>query len=130
MAFMQLHCNGSIATYQTDNIFSLLEGTHSPSLSLNIGVSQGSILGPLLFLIHINDIVNFINFLSFVLFADDTTVYVQHESIDGAIQIFNLELAKVAAWFDSNKLILNVNKTKMLMLSRKKNLNPQGEPPG
>ena len=65
--------------------------------------------------------------MSFVLFADDTTVYVQHDSIDGAIQILNTELAKVAEWFDSNKLTLNVNKTQMLMMSRKKPLNPQGD---
>ena len=37
----------------------------------------------------------------------DTIVYVQHDSIDGAIQILNSELAKVAEWFDSNKLTLN-----------------------
>ena len=63
--------------------------------------------------------------MSFVLFADDTTVYVQHNSIDGAIQILNSELTKVAEWFDSNKLTLNVNKTQMLMMSRKKTLNPK-----
>ena len=63
--------------------------------------------------------------MSFVLFADDTTVYVQQDSIDGAIQIVNSELAKVAEWFDSNKLTLNVYKTQMLMMSRKKTLNPQ-----
>ena len=59
-------------------------------------------------------------------FSFDTTVYVQHDSIDGAIQILNSELAKVAEWFDSNKLTLNVNKTQMLLMSRKKPLNPQG----
>ena len=90
-------------------------------------MSQGSILGPLLFLIYINDIVTSSNILSFVLFADDTKVYVQHDSIDGAIQILNSELTKVAEWFDSNKLTLNVNKTQMLMMSRKKHLNPQGD---
>ena len=63
--------------------------------------------------------------MSFILFADDTTVYVQHDSIDGAMQILNSELAKVEEWFYSNKLTLNVNKTQMLMMSRKKNLNPQ-----
>ena len=59
--------------------------------------------------------------------SKSTTVYVQHDSIDGAIQILNLELAKVAEWFDSNKLTLNVKKTQMLMMSRKKNLDPQGD---
>ena len=88
---------------------------------------KGSILGPVLFLIYINDIVNSSNILSFVLFADDTTVYVQHDSIDGAIQSLNSELAKVAVWFDSNKLTLNVNKNQMLMMSSKKNLNPHGD---
>ena len=101
--------------------------THPPSLNLNLGVPQGSILGPLLFLIYINDIVNSSNMLSFVVFSDHTTLYVQHDSIDGAIQILNSEFAKVAEWFDSNKLTLNVNKTQMLMMSRKKNLNPQGD---
>ena len=53
--------------------------------------------------------------LSFVLFANDTTVYVQNDSIDSAIEIFNTELDKVAFWVDSNKLTLNVNKTQMMM---------------
>ena len=108
-------------------VSSLLDQTHSHSLILNIGLPQCSILGPLLFLFYINDIINSSNILSFFLFADDTTVYVQHDSIDGASQILNSELAKVAEWFDSNKLPINVNKTQMIMLSRKKNLNPRGK---
>ena len=71
--------------------------------------------------------MNSSNVLSFVLFAGDTTVYVQNDSIDSAIEILNTELAKVALWFDSNKLTLNVNKTQIIMLSRKKILTPQNE---
>ena len=80
--------------------------THAPLLNLNIGVPQGSILWPLLFPINIYDVINSSNILSFVLFPDDTTVYVQHDSIVGAIPIHYSELAKVAQWFDSNKLTL------------------------
>ena len=89
------------------------------SLNLNIGVLQGTILGNILFLIYINDIVNSSNVLSFVLFADHTMVHAQNDSIDSAIEILNTELAKVALWFDPNKLTLNEN-AQMVMLSRKK----------
>ena len=57
------------------------------------------------------------NILSFILFADDTKVYVQNDSFDIAIEIHNTELAK----------LFNVNKTQMIMLSRKKILTPQNE---
>ena len=50
---------------------------------------------------------------------DDTTVYVHNDSIDDAIQIFITELSKVASWFYSNKLPLNVNNTQMIMFSQK-----------
>ena len=145
---MKLHCIVSIVTYQTVNILSLgIAFTKSEHRRL-----QGSILWPfycfwstltlLLKLLSCSmqalliptwpplcwgTVINYSNILSFVHFAHDTTVYVQHDSIDVAIQILNSELAKVAEWFDSNKLTLNVNKTQMLMMSRKKNLNPQGD---
>ena len=54
-------------------------------------------------------------------------VYVQNDSIDSVIEILNTELAKAALWFNSNKLTLNVNKTQMITLSRKKILTPQNE---
>ena len=90
MAFMQwIHTYLSYRKY-----FVPWNQTDSPSLNLHIDVPQGSIL-ELLFLIYINNIINSSNILAFVLFSD-TTVYVQHDSIDGATQILNSEWAKVA----------------------------------
>ena len=101
----------------------LLESDPFTCIKIKYRCSPGAILGPLLFLIYINDIVNSSTILSFVLFADDTTVYVHNDSIDVTIQILNTELSKVASWFDSNKLTLNVNKTQTQMFSRKKKIN-------
>lgn len=100
--------------------------TQSPTLTLNIGVPQGSILGPLLFLIYINDIIHASDNLTFVLYADDTTVYAADKSLENAITTMNAELQKVSAWFDANKLTLNVDKTQVMMLSRKRKITPIG----
>ena len=71
------------------------------------------------------DIVNSSNVLFFVLFPDDTKEYVHNDSIDSKIEILNTELAKVAMWFVSNKVIINVNKTQVIMLSLKKMDSPK-----
>ena len=92
-----------------------------------MGVPQGSIFGPLLFLIYINDIVNSSTVLSFLDFADDTIVCDHKDSMDDAIQILNTQLSKVASLFDSHKLTRNVNKTKMIIFSRKKSLTLDNE---
>ena len=63
-------------------------------------------------------IVNSSNVLAFVFFTDDARVYVQNDSIDNELEILNTELAKIhCAWFHSNKLTLNVNKTQMILIS-------------
>jgi len=80
------------------------------------GVPQGSILGPLLFLLYVNDIVNVSTILKFVLFADDTTITYSHKNIDSQYGIINEELKKVSNWFKVNKLSVNATKTNFMLL--------------
>ena len=79
------------------------------------GVPQGSILGPLLFLLYINDISESSDVLKFFLFADDTTVYYSADPSDENTEhILNTELEKVSCWLAANKLSLNVKKSNFL----------------
>jgi hypothetical protein len=84
------------------------------------GVPQGSILGPLLFILYINDITNTSTILDFILFADDTTILYSHKNIKGQINIVNKELAEVCNWFKANKLSVNASKTNYMILGTPK----------
>ena len=75
------------------------------------GVPQGSILGPLLFLVFINDIVNVIPELKVKLFADDTNIFLFNKSLNLLFSEANKALDKLSTWFSVNKLSINVDKT-------------------
>ena len=75
------------------------------------GVPQGSIIGPKLFILYINDICNISEIIKFVLFADDTDILCKHENYVSLCELVNIELSKLSKWFSINKLSLNVRKT-------------------
>ena len=102
---------------------------HSENVDIATGVPQGSILGPLLFSICINDLILSSNKLNFLMYADDTTIYFNLEDFDqNHMQTeINSELNKVNLWLKLNKLSLNTNKTKLMVFQKKqkqiKNIN-------
>ena len=79
------------------------------------GVPQGSVLGPLLFLLYINDITKASNILNFFLFADDTTLLHAHKNLKYLEKTMNNELQKLGDWLIANKLTLNIKKSNFVI---------------
>ena len=86
---------------------------------ITCGVPQGSVLGPLLFIIYTNDLPNSIKHSKCILFADDTTVYHSSTNLNELIGLIEEYLVTLTDWFCANKLSLNVNKTNFLVFSPK-----------
>ena len=93
--------------------------TQSNYADISCGVPQGSILGPLLFLIYINDMAYVSKQLFSVLFADDTNIFDTNSDLKSLIDNVNIELEKNVTWLNANKLSLNVEKTHYMLFRNK-----------
>ena len=94
-----------------------IKGTKSSLERILCGVPQGSILGPTLFNLYLNDICNVSSILEFTLFADDTNITYSHDSTTSLCNTLNTEQEKLNAWLNLNKLSLNLQKTNYITFS-------------
>ena len=88
-------------------------------LPVACGVPQGSILGPRLFILFINDITTISKLAELIMFADDTNLFFKHANISELFVNVKNELQKISKWFKLNKLSLNIKKTNFIMFSNK-----------
>ncbi len=94
-------------------------GTLSEGRVIRCGVPQGSILGPLLFIIYINDFINTSALANFLLFADDTNIFFSHNDPHQLSTVIEHELPKIETWFKLNKLSLNIKKTHYMVFGKR-----------
>ena len=106
-----------LSNYLMRQQYSTVNGVDSDILTVLFGIPQGTVLGPLMFLLFINDLPNATELFT-LLFADDTTFMLEGRDLQELFSKANLELSKASEWFRSNNLTLNATKTKYLLFSK------------
>ena len=91
--------------------FVSINNVSSDYRNITCGVPQGSVLGPILFLIYINDIYTCSKLLAIRLFADDTNVFYSDKNLNVLKKVMNEELLHLTDWLKANKLSLNISKS-------------------
>ena len=97
-----------------------VSGQHSGEVGMNIGLPQESVTSPYLFSLYVNDMHRCSDRLSFIHFADDTTVFMSGDDLAMLCRDVNSELVRVTEWLRSNRLSLNVDKTTFMLLTHNK----------
>ncbi|MCA9346951.1 hypothetical protein KC960_05680, partial [Candidatus Saccharibacteria bacterium] len=97
----------------------VLHNKSSSALPISCGVPQGSILGPLLFLVYVNDLPKSVPILDVIMYADDTNLFFSHKNLLALHTTLQEQLNLLQDWLHANKLSLNVKKTKYIVFGKK-----------
>ena len=103
-----------------EQLVQIPSGEKSDLRTINLGVPQGSVLGPLLFLLYMNDLAFCVPEFYTILFADDTSLSLTGENYDQLLFQFNTLLGTVTNWLKINLLSLNVSKTKYFLFKNQR----------
>ena len=95
--------------------YQFVQFNQTPMQTIKCGVPQGSILGPLFFILYINDLPNASELIEVLLFADDTSIFYSHSNPKTLESVLNNELKNIEVWLRCNKLSVNVKKTTYLI---------------
>ena len=100
-----------------------VNGNQSGPLTMKIGIPQGSDLGPLLFLIYINDLPHCLQKTEPHLFADDTQIATASHDINEIVESLTDDLSSIANWLSASKLTPNKSKTEYMLIGSKRRLS-------
>ena len=95
----------------------------SRPLAVESGVPQGSILGPLLFTLYINELRSCINFSNVIMYSDDTVIFFSSAQLMEVELKLNMELTSLSEWLCGNKLLLNLKKTEFMVFGTQQRLS-------
>ena len=115
--------NDRFKSYLSDRRqFVSINGFNSDHAMLKHGFPQGSVLGPILFLIYINDLSHAIKYCEVHHFADDTNLLHFNSSAKKLNRLVNLDMKHLSVWLNANKISLNVQKTELVIFKQKRKI--------